>query len=151
MKALLREEQPEEEPPDDEVFEERAAICEYDGGLPRAVAEGLARLELLPALQKFSKIRRQAVIDGAARFADVWAVKALALGWQVEELFGLHPLAPEPRLDACGLAFLLADGEVIAMDDKSAVIRSPSGTKTYYRGDWKSTGATPAWEIPNVA
>jgi hypothetical protein len=105
--ALLREEQPEEEPPDD--FEERAAICEYDGGLPRTVVEGLARLESRPALQRFSERRRQAIIDGAARFADVWAAKALSLGWQVEELFGLHPLAPEPRLDACGLAFLLAD------------------------------------------
>jgi hypothetical protein len=37
------------------------------------------------------------------------------------------------------------------MDDKGAVIQSPRGTKTYYRGDWKCTGATPAWEIPNVA
>lgn len=29
-----------------EIFEERAAIAEFDGGLPRAKAEALARQEL---------------------------------------------------------------------------------------------------------
>jgi hypothetical protein len=146
IERLLRDEQALQDAND--AFEERAAIAEYEGGLPRAVAEGIARLETLPALKRFSEKRRQAIIDGTAKFADVWAAKALKLGWSVEELFGLHPSAPEARLDACGLAFLLDSGEVIAMDEKTAVIRSFTGIITrYYRGDCKRTGAQLAWDI----
>jgi hypothetical protein len=34
-----------------ELFEERAAIVEYDGGLPRADAEQIAMLEVLKKIQ----------------------------------------------------------------------------------------------------
>jgi hypothetical protein len=37
------------------AFEERAAIREYDGGLPRAAAERLARLDTLVADRQQSK------------------------------------------------------------------------------------------------
>lgn len=47
-----------------EAFEERAAIMEYCGGLPRARAEALALLEMMPAEKKTS--------PGYAAFREAW-------------------------------------------------------------------------------
>jgi hypothetical protein len=45
---------------------------------------------------------RQAVTDGGT-FLAKWGEQALALGWTVDDLFGLHPVAPLARYDAIRL------------------------------------------------
>jgi DNA-binding transcriptional MerR regulator len=99
-------------------FEERAAILEFDQGLPRAEAEGSARREMAgvyddmqaepdpgayaSALAVLRAERpayvpedrwRQAVADATA-FISKWGAQAQAFGWTARELFGLH-LVPE--------------------------------------------------------
>jgi hypothetical protein len=51
-------------------FEERAAICEHDGGLSRSEAEVLAALHTAPLPATISEDVRSVVIDAAARFLD---------------------------------------------------------------------------------
>ena len=115
-------------------YEERAAILEYDANLPREWAEHFARLEM-NGPGDFSPVRWQAALDGALAFADTWGAEAHQLGWDVSEVFGLHPTAPAARVDCRGLAWLLGDGsQVVAMYRSGAQIRKPNGVPgRYYR------------------
>jgi hypothetical protein len=54
----------------DGVYEERAAICEHDGGLSRDHAEQLAALHAAPLPEGITEQQRAIVIDAAARFLD---------------------------------------------------------------------------------
>lgn len=112
--------------PDLDAFEERAAIAEHDGGLPRAEAEQLAvgalgfadqatlyaaaaegwRRKLKTLALCEPSPRGQDAIAAALRFiADGWAEKAVALGWPELEMFGTDPRAPWERLDRMGAAY----------------------------------------------
>lgn len=51
-------------------FEERAAIAEFDGGLPRAHAEVLASLHAMPRPDGMDNHDMGRVIDAAARFLE---------------------------------------------------------------------------------
>ncbi len=109
-------------------FEERAAILEYEAGLPRHWAEYFARQLVIGPPGDFSPVRWQAAIDAALMFADQWASEAHRLGWRVEDIFGLHPTAPAARYDCRGLAWLLGDGSrVTAIDVASADVVTPRG------------------------
>jgi hypothetical protein len=116
-------------------LDECAAIMEYDGKLPRAWAEYLARLVQGPPPGDFQARHWQAVVDGALRFADERAGEAYALGWQPDELFGLDAVAPAARVDRRGLAFMLANGaRVVSMDTTGADILMPGGARQrFYR------------------
>jgi hypothetical protein len=63
-----------------ELFDERAAIAEFEGGIPRAWGEGFARLQTMARPARMRPDRWQEMIDDAGRFLDRWAVKAAALG-----------------------------------------------------------------------
>jgi hypothetical protein len=51
-------------------YEERAAICEFDGGLERGQAESLAALHAMPLPTGVNENERSVIIDAAARFLD---------------------------------------------------------------------------------
>ena len=82
----------------------------------------------------------QAISDAEALLA-VWGAQACALGWNAEELFGLHPVPKLPapsfrrlsRYDAMGLVWLLHGRPVIALTATEAVIRATSGAMLTYR------------------
>ena len=108
-------------------LEERAAILEFDEGLPRAEAEAIARREMAGVYDDMQAGRdpgahasalaalradcpayvpedrwRQAIADATA-FISKRGAQAQALGWTARELFGLHtpperPLAGYRRL-----------------------------------------------------
>ena len=94
----------------DEV-DERAAIMEIDGGLPREIAVALAALEPTLAAE---------MVDTLARLADEWGARSQALGWTVGDMFGVPP--------AQSLAnFLRPRSAVVALSAKTATIRHASG------------------------
>ncbi len=120
---------------DEDDYEERAAILEHEAGWPRRWAEYFARLILADPPRDFSPVRWQQALDGALIFADEWAAKAIALGWEPQDVFGLHPDRPAARLDCRGLAWLLGDGaRVVALDEAGAIIRTATGGRqTFHR------------------
>ncbi|MBF0110881.1 MAG: hypothetical protein HQL76_17070 [Magnetococcales bacterium] len=71
-----------------EVFEERAAIIEHEGGIPREWAEELARLCTRPRPENFSPERWARRLATAALFTKRWAAKAVHYGWTAAEFFG---------------------------------------------------------------
>jgi len=125
---------------------ERAAIIEHGAGVPRAWAEGYARLCIIACPASIPPTRWRRLIDNAGDFIDRFAVQAAALGWDAKSIFGCHPIAPDARLDYAGLAWLIGTGRVVAITADSAVICSPDGaTLTYRRASCH--GATLAWEL----
>jgi hypothetical protein len=133
-------------------FGERAAIIEIDGGLPPEIAQGLADLCSMPPPAGFTTERWEAAVDQAARFADEWGAKALALGWTPEELFGLHPIAAAARHDVMGLAFALQPGQrMLSLTDDSAVIESASGSRNTFRRQSGKGDAALAWQLKPAA
>jgi hypothetical protein len=86
---------PEDAPTRGEAEEERAAIVEHDGGIPRAWAEGFARLDPDRPPAGVPLRRWRAVIDAIGTFLDRWAAEAAALGWQAADIFGTDAARPE--------------------------------------------------------
>jgi hypothetical protein len=72
-----------------EAHDERAAIVEFDGGAPRAWAEGFAQLDPARPPDDVPAKRWLRFVDDAGKFLDDgWAAKAAALGWGPLDLFG---------------------------------------------------------------
>jgi hypothetical protein len=144
-------------------LEERAAILEFDEGLPRAEAEAAAGREMVVAIRQaegdpapyasaLAALRakcpahvpedrwRQAIIDATA-FATEWGGDTQTFGWTAAELFGLHPVPEQPapnydrlaRLDDMGLIWLLRGRPVVALTATEAAYRCPSGAILTYR------------------
>ena len=111
-------------------FEERAAILEFDEGLPRAEAEAMARREMagvsddmraapdpnsyafaLTALRAkcpayVPENRWHQAIADATAFISQWGAQAHGLGWTAGELFGLQPVPERPAANYSRLSRL---------------------------------------------
>jgi hypothetical protein len=115
-------------------WEECAAHLEYDAGLPRDWAEPIARLLYSGPPGDFDPVRWQRILDGGLKFADQWGAKAYQLGWQADDIFGLHPTAPAARNDRKGIAWLLDRARVAALDGAGADIVTAQGSRQrFYR------------------
>jgi hypothetical protein len=122
------------EPVHVEDREERAAYLEFDAGLPRAWAEPFARLLCGNSPAGYTAERWQCTVDAALTFADKWAAEAYQLGWTVEDVCGLHPIAPAARNDCKGIAWLLDRARVAAIDANGADIVTEGGARQrFYR------------------
>jgi hypothetical protein len=129
-------------------FDGRAAIIEFEAGVPRAWAEGFARLATIPAPSGVSLWRWQQVIDDAGRFIDRWAVKAAALGWRTLDVFGVHDRKPSERHDAAGLVWTIRGCEIVAIAEMSARLRASTGAQlTFHRRDPANPEAVAVWEL----
>jgi hypothetical protein len=128
---------------------ERAAIVEYDGGAPRAWAEGLARLDPAKPPGDLPQQRWLRFIDDCGRFLDGgWAARAAAFGWGPLDLFGCNRERPFARIDHLGLLWLLNGGTVIELHRNKAIIEKESGTRQTYRRQPVEVGRTVlAWEL----
>ena len=118
---------------DREAFEERAAIVEYDAGIPREWTEGFARLQVVRQPDGVPARRWQQVIDDAGHFIDRWAVQAAGLGWRTLDVFGMHATQPEERFNAAGLVWYIAGAEVLAIAEHMAKLRLRSGALQSFR------------------
>lgn len=127
-------------------FEERAAIVEYQAGVPREWAEGYARLLCLPPPPGIRPERWQQIIDDGGRFLDEWADKANRLGWTTLEVFGISPRAPEHRLDMRGLVPALGGHRIVMLTAEAATVDAggQSRLRIFRRLE---DGALPVWEV----
>jgi hypothetical protein len=126
--------------------EERAAIVEHDGGIPRAWADAVARLD--PARAPCD-MRWLQFIDDCGRFLDGgWADRAAALGWGPLDLFGCDRDRPIARIDHAGLLWLLNGRKLVALSQHTATIETATGARqTYYRRPIKEGRVALTWEL----
>ncbi|HEY2532173.1 MAG TPA: hypothetical protein VGJ20_30310 [Xanthobacteraceae bacterium] len=73
-------------------------------------------------------------INDAENFLVTWGEQAVAFGWQAQELFGLDPITPLRRYDVMGLIWLLQGCPVVALTERTAAIKMPTGNELmFYR------------------
>lgn len=129
-------------------FEERVALAEIGAGVPSEWAEGFARLQVIRPPAGVAVWRWHQVIDDAGRFLDRWATQAAALDWKTLDVFGVHPEKPVERFDAAGLVWCIRGGEVIAIAQTTARLRTTSGAvQTFSRRDPEHPEAVAVWSL----
>jgi hypothetical protein len=135
---------------DDE--EERAAIVEHDGGIPRAWAEGFARLDPARPPADVPRHRWLRFVDDVGLFLDgSFCAVATALGWGPYDLFGADRDRPYARIDQAGLVWLLNGDRLVTLSENTATIKSWSFARnlvhrtTFYR--LASRLNSPLWSV----
>ncbi|QCG97364.1 hypothetical protein E6C67_26695 [Azospirillum sp. TSA2s] len=115
----------------DDDFEERAAILEFDGGLPRAWAESLARLATSPRPGAYLPERWETIVSDAHRLVDGH--------WRRLEAVGLGPA------DVRELIRLIDGRDIVAVGMGDVTVRMPAGNrvKIFMR---PRIGQPPVWQ-----
>jgi hypothetical protein len=131
-----------------EAEEERAAIVEHGAGVPRAWAEGFARLDPDRPPGDVPLKRWRLFVDDVGLFlAHPFCAVAVALGWGPHDLFGCDRDRPFARIDQAGLLWLLHSDRLVAMTENTATIETPTGTRQTYRRKAGEPGRVLAWEM----
>jgi len=130
-----------------EADEERAAIIEYEGGIPRAWASGIGALMAMPRPDGFMPERWNRIIKNTQQFVTCWAEVAIGADWTTLDVFGLHPDRPDARFDAMGLILLLDRFDVIALDNEGADLASKTGARLRYRRRPLPAATVPLWAL----
>jgi hypothetical protein len=138
--ALLR-------PSPEDDREERAAIIEYDGGIPRRWAEGFTALCTMPPPAGFAPERWQRIIDATGAFLDRWAGAAIRCGWSALDVFGCNPDRPAARFNCMGVILLLNRCEVVAIDRDGADLVTVTGARQRFRRRELPPGTVSLWEL----
>lgn len=131
-------------------FDERAALAEYEAGVPREWAEGFARLQVMAPPPGIRPARWQQVIDDAGRFIDRWAATAARLGWDTASVFAVHPEKPEARVDMAGLVWLIDGSEVVAISADTAKLRHKRGAVLSYYRRPRGEPLVMVWELADT-
>jgi hypothetical protein len=117
-----------------DAHEERAAIIEYDGGIPRAWAEALSRLHPDRPPPDISLREWRQFCEDAHRFLDHWGRQATALGWRPMDIFGWELSRPFTLSARCiGVAWRLKGGTVSGLTKHAATIVLPSGEQLTFQ------------------
>jgi hypothetical protein len=130
------------------IEEERAAIVEYEAGIPRAWAEGLARLDPDRPPPGVPLKRWWRFVDDVGWFLDSsFCAVAAALDWSPLDLFGCNRDRPFARIDQAGLLWLLGGDKLIALTENTATIETRTGARQTYRRRAAEPGRVLAWEL----
>lgn len=106
--------------------------------LPAAVRAGLNRLRLAnPPRLRRSEVWQVVVADALRLAMDGWAERALSLGWQPIELFGISSSFE-------GLAAWLDGRAILLLDDARVIVRRGDERHQYHRTS--ADGAVWLWD-----
>jgi hypothetical protein len=129
--------------------EERAAIAEYDGGIPREWAEGFARLDHDRPPADLSPRRWHRFVDDVGLFLDnPFCAIAAGLGWGPLDLFGCDRERSFAEPDHAGLLWQLNGGKLVELDRHRAMIETRTGARqTFHRRPVAVGDVALAWEL----
>jgi hypothetical protein len=95
-------------------WEQRVALVEYDGGVPRRLAEVFAQFETCPPPPGIEPGRWHGAQEAfAGLLASGIAAKALGLGWDARELIGVQRARPHDTPNRAGLIFSMRPGDTV--------------------------------------
>lgn len=103
--------------------------------LPADIAEGLERLSHYPAhrFRGDAEAWARVVDDAHALALGRWAGKALALGWDAHDVFGI---GKRDSLDFAGLAVWLGGRTIVVLNADRAMVRDRGCMACFERGGW---------------
>src|SRR5262249_35853449 len=128
--------------------EERAAIIEYDGAIPRAWAEGFARLDPDRPPLDVPLGRWRCFVNDVGVFLDSpFCAVAASLGWGPDDLFGCDGDRPFARNARVGLLWLLNGNKLIALSESTAMVSTGDGARLIWRCRSADPGRVLAWEL----
>lgn len=131
-----------------EAEAERAAIVEYDGGIPRIWAEGFARLDPDRPPGDVPPKRWKRFVDDVGEFLDSrFCAVAAVLDWGPLDLFGCDRDKPFASVDRAGLLWLLDGAKLVLLAEHAATIESTTGARQTYRCKSNEPGRVLAWEL----
>jgi hypothetical protein len=130
------------------IEEERAAIVEYEAGIPRVWADGLARLDRDRPPGGVPPKRWLQFVDDCGRFLDSpFCAVAAALGWSPLALFGCSRDRPIDRVDEAGLLWSLHGNRLVALSEHTAKIETRTGARQTYRRKPSGEHRVLVWEL----
>ena len=133
------------------IEEERAAIVEYEAGIPSAWAEGFAQLDPDRPPGDVPLKRWQRFVDDVGQFLDSpFCAVAAALNWGPFDLFGCDRERPFARVDRAGLLWLLVGNRLLALSENAAAIETKTGTRQTYRRKPSEPGRALAWNLADA-
>jgi hypothetical protein len=94
---------------------ERAAIAEFEGGIPRPYADEFAFIQA-ECPNGVDKARWEMAVQDAGAFLDRWGQIAFSFGWPVADIFDWT------NRGASGLVWEIQEGEVTKLTDDQALI-----------------------------
>ena len=131
-----------------EAEAERAAIVEHVGAIPRAWAEGFARLDSDRPPGDVPLKRWQRFVDDVGLFLDSpFCAVAVALGWGPHDLFGCDRDRPFAQIDRAGLIWLINGDKLVALSENAAGIETPTGERHTYRRRPSEPSRVLPWEL----
>jgi hypothetical protein len=131
-----------------EAEAERAAIIEYDDDVPRAWAEGFARLDPNRPPRSVPPRRWLQFVDDVGNFLNgPFCGLASTLGWGPYDLFGCDRNRPFARIDQAGLLWLLSGDRLFALSENTATVETGTGARQTYRRKPHEPGRVLPWEL----
>jgi hypothetical protein len=123
---------------DADDWEERAAIIEYDSGIPRAWAVAYALLLTSPPPAWLSVEQWQAHHDAAGKLLASWAAQMDRLGWHPSEVLGVDEAAPDtPWEPSCLLSALVGVSVGAVSRDRISITFPDGGSRCLERNNGK--------------
>jgi hypothetical protein len=124
--------------------EERAAIIEHEGGIPREWADALARIDRARPPPDISPRRWQVFLSDVDRFVqDGWPVRAAAEGWRPVDIFGFDGSAPLVRVNRRALLWRQEGLRLLSLAAGAVTVESASGAHETYRRRQFEDGVEP--------
>ena len=131
-----------------EAEAERAAIVEHDGGVPRAWADGFARLDPGRPPRDVPLKRWLRFVDDVSRFLDSpFCAAAQSLGWGPFDFFGCDSDKPFARIDLCGVLWLLNGDKLVELTATTATIETRTGERHRWCRKPSAPGRVLAWDL----
>lgn len=128
-------------------FDERAALIEEGAKVPRAWAEGFARLDPDRPPRDVNAKRWCEIIDGIGAFLDRWATQAVAMGWDAADIFGADATRPGVTWLNAGPLWSGDGSQVVEVHPDRIVFEMQGGARlTHYRRPHMRSRALP-WEL----
>ena len=96
--------------------------------LPAPWWEALAKLEEMKCPPAIPAERWSRAVLDARYLVTEWGLALVSMGWQIQDLFAVHPEAPLARYDCMGLTLLLRGCRVGPIDGPRIKLHTRSGS-----------------------
>ena len=116
-------------------------------GCPETWVQGVCDLLAMPRPAAWPEDRWTLLREDAFAFLRDRGAEAAGLGWDMLDLFGVHPTRPLARFDAMGLVVLLHGKRVVELHHDRAIIEDHHGQRTRFARQPAPPSRVAVWEL----